>query len=167
MQARELLKASCGEIKKGQNELFMNDRGMNSRKPILTPPKQAKHSESELWGEYSALGFLRNAHPLVLWKDKVLAARRIKAAYIGDYTGRYVCLVGWSVTQKEVWTKDGLTMSFLTFEDETGLYETVIFPPVYDTYYPLLFDQRPLLVYGRVIKEWEAVSLEVTKVEGL
>jgi DNA polymerase III alpha subunit len=53
------------------------------------------------------------------------------------------------------------------FEDETALYETVIFPAIYDTYYPLLFDQRPLLVYGRVVKEWEAVSLEVAKVEGL
>jgi len=38
------------------------------------------------------------------------------------------------VTQKDIWTKDGLAMSFLSLEDETILYETVIFPQVYDRY---------------------------------
>jgi DNA polymerase-3 subunit alpha/error-prone DNA polymerase len=65
------------------------------------------------------------------------------------------------VTQKEVWTKEGLAMSFLTFEDETALYETVIFPKVYERYNRLLFDQRPLWVWGRVVEEWGAVSVEV------
>jgi DNA polymerase-3 subunit alpha/error-prone DNA polymerase len=73
--------------------------------------------------------------------------------------------MGWPVTQKEVWTKDGLTMSFLTFEDETALYETVIFPKVYEQYGRLLFDQRPLLVYGRVTEDNGAVSVEVGRVE--
>jgi hypothetical protein len=41
---------------------------------------------------------------------------------------RYVKMAGRSVTQKEVRTKDGLTMSFLSLEDEIALYETVIFP---------------------------------------
>jgi DNA polymerase-3 subunit alpha/error-prone DNA polymerase len=67
--------------------------------------------------------------------------------------------------QKEVWTKDGLTMSFLSLEDETALYETVIFPAVYERYGCLLFDQRPLLVYGRVCDDMGAVSLEVHKIE--
>jgi DNA polymerase-3 subunit alpha/error-prone DNA polymerase len=57
-------------------------------------------------------------------------------------------LIGRTVTQKEVWAKDGLSMSFLAFEDETAVYETVIFPKVYDQYGKLLFDQMPLLVYG-------------------
>jgi DNA polymerase-3 subunit alpha/error-prone DNA polymerase len=76
-------------------------------------------------------------------------------------------MVGWPVTQKEVWTKDGLTMSFLTFEDETAIYETVIFPQIYEKYNRLLFDQRPLLVCGRVIDDEGAVCLEVSKIEVL
>jgi DNA polymerase-3 subunit alpha/error-prone DNA polymerase len=130
---------------------------------VLAPPKK-KTEPDELWQEYAALGFLRKVHPLALWKDAVLAARRIKAIDIGRYIGRFVTLVGWPVTPKEVWTKDGLAMSFLTFEDETAIYETVIFPPVYERYGKLLFDQRPLLVSGKVAAEWEAVSLEVEKV---
>jgi DNA polymerase III alpha subunit len=55
----------------------------------------------------------------------------------------------------------------LSLEDETGLYETVIFPQVYERYGLLLFDQRPLLVYGRVCDDMGAVSFEVQKVEVL
>jgi DNA polymerase-3 subunit alpha/error-prone DNA polymerase len=49
-------------------------------------------------------------------------------------------MIGWPVTQKEGWIKDGLTMSFLSLEDEAGHYETMIFPQVYERYSPLLFD---------------------------
>jgi DNA polymerase-3 subunit alpha/error-prone DNA polymerase len=78
-----------------------------------------------------------------------------------------VKIVGWPVTQKDVWTKDGLTMSFLSLEDETALYETMIFPDVFEKYNRLLFDQRPLLVWGRVCDDMGAVSLEVPRIEVL
>jgi DNA polymerase III alpha subunit len=55
----------------------------------------------------------------------------------------------------------------LTFEDETAIYETVIFPQIYEKYNRLLFDQRPLLVSGRVINDDGAVCLEVSKIEVL
>jgi DNA polymerase-3 subunit alpha/error-prone DNA polymerase len=58
-------------------------------------------------------------------------------------------------------------MSFLSFEDETGMYETVIFPQVYDKYHTLLFDQRPLVVYGKAIDDHGALTVEVRKIEVL
>ena len=76
-------------------------------------------------------------------------------------------MIGWPVTQKDVLTKDGQTMCFLSLEDETALYETVIFPDVYTQYNKLLFDQRPLLLYGRVTNDQGAVSLEVSRIERL
>jgi DNA polymerase-3 subunit alpha/error-prone DNA polymerase len=142
-----------------------------SRGPArVIAPKGAEieKTENDLWEEYKALGFLRNLHPLALWKKDILAITgRVKARHIGEYLGRYVVMAGWPVTQKEVWTKDGLTMSFLSLEDETGLYETVIFPAVYEAYGRLLFDQRPLRIHGRVIEDLGAVSLEVQKIEAL
>jgi DNA polymerase-3 subunit alpha/error-prone DNA polymerase len=56
-------------------------------------------------------------------------------------------------------------MSFLTFEDETALYETVVFPKIYDQYNRLLFNQQPLLVYGYVMENQGAISLKVRKIE--
>jgi DNA polymerase-3 subunit alpha/error-prone DNA polymerase len=174
LQARELLKVA-GRREQGAGDLFESCGDVPPVSPLPAPPSllpftapvKKKTGNEELWEEYRALGFLRSLHPLALWKDKVVTARRIKAVHIGEYLGRYVCLVGWPITQKEVWTKDGLTMSFLTFEDETALYETVIFPKVYDRYSRLLFNQVPLLVYGRVCEDNGAVSLEVGKVEML
>jgi hypothetical protein len=46
-------------------------------------------------------------------------------------------------------------------EGETALYETVIFSKVYERYGRLLFDQRPLLVYGIVAEDNGAVSVKV------
>ena len=48
-----------------------------------------------------------------------------------------------------------------------ALYETVIFPQIYDRYNKLLFDQQPLLVYGRVVNDQGAISLEVQRLAPL
>jgi hypothetical protein len=47
------------------------------------------------------------------------------------------------------------------------MYETVIFPQVYDQYHTLLFDQRPLVVYGKAIDNHGALTVEVGKIEVL
>jgi DNA polymerase-3 subunit alpha/error-prone DNA polymerase len=172
MQARRLLGTIAGGAHKGQDDLFAAEAvpafGFAASTVIAPAQKKVVKSDTDLWEEYRALGFLRNLHPLALWKNDVLAVKyRVKAWRIGEYVGRFVTMIGWPVTQKEVWTKDGLTMSFLTFEDETAIYETVIFPQVYERYNRLLFDQRPLLVYGRVIDDEGAVCLEVSKIEVL
>jgi DNA polymerase-3 subunit alpha/error-prone DNA polymerase len=64
-----------------------------------------------------------------LWKDKLAAFKRIKVIWLSRYVGNKVKLIGWPINQKEIWTKDRLTMSFLSFEGEMGMYETVIFIP--------------------------------------
>jgi DNA polymerase-3 subunit alpha/error-prone DNA polymerase len=172
MQARRLLGTIAGGVRKGQDELFAAEAspmaGVTMNTVIAPTKKAVAKNDNDLWEEYRAMGFLRNVHPLALWKDDVVAVKyRVKAYRIGENVGRFVKMVGWPVTQKEVWTKDGLTMSFLTFEDETAIYETVIFPQIYEKYNRLLFDQRPLLVYGRVMDDEGAMSLEVSKIEVL
>ena len=163
LQARKLLGMRNSGSGAGNGELFAAETSVIAPQEI-----KAGRTEGELWEEYGALGFLRNTHPLALWKKEVLAVKyRVKALRIGEYVGRSVKMVGWPVTQKDVWTKDGLAMCFLSLEDETALYETVIFPRIYDRYSKLLFDQRPLLVYGRVTDDQGAISLEVHRVEAM
>jgi DNA polymerase-3 subunit alpha/error-prone DNA polymerase len=167
IQARELLKSNTGARAKGQDELFEAEGHHRSVATGVLTGTRKKASPDELWGEYAALGFLRNTHLLALWKDKLAAFKRIKAVWLPQYVGNNVKLIGWPITQKEVWTKDGLTMSFLSFEDETGMYETVIFPQAYDKYHTLLFDQRPLVVYGKAVDDHGALTVEVGKIEVL
>jgi DNA polymerase-3 subunit alpha/error-prone DNA polymerase len=166
MQARELLQAHTGTARRGQHDLFAAEpeppyRASTGAAALAAPTKRKTAAGKEMWEEYAALGFLRSRHPLALWKDALASVRRIKAKQLAKYLDTYVRLIGWPVTQKEVWTKDGLAMSFLTFEDETAMYETVIFPRVYEQCHTLLFDQLPLLVSGWVKDDQGAVSLEV------
>jgi len=169
VQARYLLGTLNVKNGKANGELFsQNTSHAAFHSPLPVSHSSLKIDQSVLPEEYEALGFLRNAHPLVLWRDKVMAAKnRIKAVHIDKYVNRNVCLIGWPVTQKDVWTKDGLTMSFLSLEDETAMYETVVFPQVYERYNKLLFDQQPLLVTGQVKDDQGAVILEVRKIEEL
>ena len=173
LQARFLMGAremkSAGFIKTGC-ELFADETGGKPdfmlKNPHVknAPPPQISHPV--LQEEYDALGFLRSAHPLVLWKEAVMSVKnRVKASHAAEYEGRNVKMIGWPVTQKDVRTKDGLTMCFLSLEDETAIYETVVFPEVYERYSKLLFDQKPLLVFGRVTNDLGAVSVEIQRLE--
>ena len=157
MQARLLLSNKATKTRNG--DLFSEEPEPEYKLDAVFP-----NAANDLREEYSALGFLRNFHPLALWKEQIKPVKRIKAIHMAEQIGRNITLLGWPITQKEVWTKDGLTMSFLSFEDETSLYETVLFPEIYDRYNTLLFDQRPLLVYGKVMDDQGALTLEVRKI---
>jgi len=161
MQARKLLSALTQRPSR-QGELFSQEEKQLLNEGVTVLAAQ----NNSMWDEYNVLGFLRNAHPLVLYKDRVLAVKnRVKASQIKQFTGRNIKIIGWPITQKDVWTKDGLTMSFLSLEDETAMYETVVFPQIYERYNKLLFDQQPLLINGLVTEDQGAVILEVEKIE--
>ena len=171
MQARRLLSMGNNKTERGNEELFEAGFSFQNRSSkIISAHGQAlinrlSITPNLLVEEYGALGFLRNLHPLALFKDKIALIKTIKALDMAKFIGRYVKLLGWPITQKEVWTKDGLTMSFFSLEDETAMYETVIFPDIYDRYNRLLFDQRPLIVSGLVLDDQGAITLEVKKIE--
>jgi len=176
LQARRLLANNKEQIinKKGIRNLDLFTAEISTafditQENVIAPRVKRKvKNDNDLREEYNALGFLRNTHSLALWKDDVLAVKhRVKALHIGEFVGRNVKMVGWPVTQKDVWTRDGLSMCFLSLEDETALYETVVFPQVFERYNRLLFDRQPLLVFGLVSNDEDAVSLEISRIEVL
>jgi len=66
-----------------------------------------------------------------------------------------------------VHTKHGDPMEFLTFEDDTGLIETVFFPKAYRRFCAVLDRSRPFVLHGKVDVDFGAVSLSVNRVEPL
>ena len=136
------------------------NREITSRIPL-------NRSENELIREFEILGFLRNHHPLMLWAREVGRTNRVKASEIGLYIGKRVTLVGWPITRKTIWTKQGLPMDFISFEDETALFETIFFPQTHERYRKLLYGQRPLIIYGMVQNSEGAISIEVTSLKTL
>jgi DNA polymerase III alpha subunit len=61
-----------------------------------------------------------------------------------------------------VYTKDREPMKFVSFEDTTGLYETVFFPKMYNRFCHMLNEMRPYILKGKVEEDFGSITLTVT-----
>jgi DNA polymerase III alpha subunit len=112
------------------------------------------------------LGTTLAVHPLELW-PAALARKRSRASDLPRLVGRRVELLGWPVAAKEVLASGGQAMEFVSFEDETALYETVLFPEAFSRYRNLLYESRPVLVAGKVECDRGALALTVERITPL
>ena len=108
--------------------------------------------------QYKMLGFLTSCHPISLIS---CSQKRIKATEIDSRVGQFVTVLGWCISGKTVSTKMGESMEFVTFEDETGLIETVFFPQTHKEYASILEYHAAFLVSGKVTEEFGEAVLEV------
>jgi DNA polymerase-3 subunit alpha/error-prone DNA polymerase len=77
------------------------------------------------------------------------------------HVGRRITVAGWLVTGKVVSTHAGQPMEFLTFEDETGLVETTLFPRQYARYCHMLNNAGPYLITGLVEEDFDVATLTI------
>ncbi len=117
--------------------------------------------------EFKALGFLCGCHPLTLLNGKLDGLRLVKAGDIGKHVGRRIRIAGWLITAKTVATRHGDAMEFITFEDETGVVETVFFPDAYQRLCRQMEWNRPFILSGKVDEEFGAITLAVDDAEPL
>ena len=113
------------------------------------------------------MGFLRDRHPLVLWQERVNAVERVAVKDLRGYLGSEAVIVCIPITRKEVLTKGGEDMAFVSLEDETGITEAVLFPDAYRRYASLLGGASPLIITGRVEDDLGAVSFEIAQIRPL
>ena len=111
--------------------------------------------------ESETLGLILSDHPLRLYKEALGKLDYTCAKNLHSNIGRYVTTVGWLVTGKTVRTKKGDQMKFISFEDTTGIYETVFFPKVYNRYCHMLNASRPYIMKGRVEMDFGAININV------
>ena len=81
--------------------------------------------------------------------------------------GQAVHVVGWMVSRKGVLTKQGEDMEFVSFEDETAIFETVLFPKAYERSAAMLSLVQPFLLHGHVKEDMGAMYLDVQSMDGL
>ena len=112
--------------------------------------------------EVERFGFPLRCHPLELIPATALPPRRISAAAMSRHVGRSVTMVGVLITEKIVHTERGDPMEFVSFEDETGLYDATLFPDVYRHTCHLLEANQVYVVQGIVEEHFAAVTLTVT-----
>ncbi len=137
--------------------------------PSLWPQVKDYDWTAKLSHERETLGFILSIHPLRLYGQKIIASglRVVPANQLSRYIGRRVTLAAWSITSKEVLTKQGDPMEFVSFEDETAIFETTFFPKAYQRFCQMLDMNRAYLLTGRVQEQYEVVSLNVEDVRRL
>jgi len=117
--------------------------------------------------ELETLGILVSGHPLELYRHLIDRLDPVPARDLPRHVGRRVRMVGWFVTGKTVLTHRREPMEFVSFEDETALFETTFFPRAYERFCRLMGRSRPYVLRGRVEEDFGAVSLNVEEVRFL
>jgi len=76
-------------------------------------------------------------------------------------------MYGYLITRKEIMAKNNEPMEFVSFEDETDIYDVVIFPDVYRKFCQHLDSSTAFLLRGRVVSDSGAVQIEVRNIAPL
>lgn len=111
--------------------------------------------------ELEWLGLTVSAHPTVLFPCHGHDERgaSLPCAELARRRGERVQLVGWLAASRPVRTSGGGWMRFLTLEDESGIAEVVVFPPVYARDGHRLIGRGPFRIHGRVEEHLGACTL--------
>ncbi|HYF90902.1 MAG TPA: DNA polymerase III subunit alpha [Symbiobacteriaceae bacterium] len=118
------------------------------------PPQQMLAMEKEV------LGFYASGHPLRPYQEALDAQGAIPLATLPEQQdGARVTIGGMLAASKQVSTRSGGNMAFLTLEDQTGQCEVVVFPRVLTACARLLQPDQPLLVRGRLQNQEEEVKV--------
>jgi len=94
------------------------------------------------------------------------STHRMRAKHLPAFVGKYTTIEGYLVTTKNTVTSNGKHMYFGTFLDRDGYFiDTVHFPIVAEKY---RFRGKGIYsITGKVIEEFDCMSIEVTKMERL
>jgi DNA polymerase III alpha subunit len=114
--------------------------------------------------QYRMLRFLTEVHPVTL-VPRVPRPGSIRIGELRRCVGRTVVFLGWCITSKTIATQSGESMQFVTFEDETGLCESVVFPDAYRRFVRFLAWQEAFWVTGKVQEDFGTVVVVVSRIE--
>jgi error-prone DNA polymerase len=139
------------------------DERIAAPKPVFPP----ENKRERLRQEFTALGFLCDQHPMMLYTNTLKKLKTVEAKDLHRFVGRHVRIAGLLITGKVVHTKHGDPMEFITFEDDSGLIETIFFPKTYRRFCSILDRSRPFILHGKVEEDFGAVTMTVNRVEAL
>ncbi len=115
--------------------------------------------------EKEALGFYVSGHPLARYSDSIKRFATCGASELGERSDKeQVRVCGIVSGIKELITKKGDRMAFVTLEDLTGSVEIIVFPEVYTASMDLLKGEEALLVSGELDIGEEACKILATDV---
>ncbi len=133
----------------GQGNLFGASAVVQEGPPMEAVPEWPENQV--LAYEKESLGFYITGHPLAQHADllrRFTDARTIDVAELAD--SREIRMGGVVQSLREVRTKKGQLMGFVSLEDLDGFIEVIVFPDIYTDASTLLKSETPIVVTGTV-----------------
>jgi error-prone DNA polymerase len=116
--------------------------------------------------DYASLSLSLKRHPVALLRGRMAAAGFAPAARLAALPhGRRVSVAGLVLVRQRPGTAKGVI--FVTLEDETGVANLVVLPPVFERWRRPLLAARLLGAHGRVERHGAVIHLRVERLEDL
>ncbi|MBN2427633.1 MAG: DNA polymerase III subunit alpha [Deltaproteobacteria bacterium] len=158
------------EREQGQESLFETAEiiSSNGHGYQQLPELEEWPEKIRLGFEKEALGFYITGHPMAGFEATVKRFASCDAVGLAERKDREaVAVCGIVASIKELTTKKGDRMAFVSLEDLSGCIEVVIFPEVYQAGFDVLHGEDPLLVRGNLDVGEENRKLIATEVAAL
>ncbi|MBL7013041.1 MAG: DNA polymerase III subunit alpha [Candidatus Marinimicrobia bacterium] len=137
------------------------------KEPLDTAPVSQEISSWERHQlEIDVFGFPITLHPLAPYRS-LMSPRIQLAKNIPCHVGRVIYLTGVYITRKESVTRKHEPMEFLTLEDESDIYECVLFPDAFKEYGDLLHWESLFILRGRVEEAFGVYTVTIEKLASL
>ena len=137
------------------------------REPLTVSPVNTELTDEDQYRlELETFGYPLSIHPLERYRP--ILSRRIKYAQdIPLFVGQSIYLIGVYITRKETVTGNSEPMEFLTLEDETDIYECVLFPEVFQEFGDMLHWETLFIIRGMVEESFGVYSVTIEKMGSL
>ncbi len=115
--------------------------------------------------EKEAVGFYITRHPLARFEEEIKRhTHDDTVSILTRQNGSEVTICGVANSLKEIQTRKGDRMAFLSLEDMKGIVEVILFPEVFQASLSHLRDDHPLVVRGVLDLEEENPKIKATEV---
>jgi len=143
--------------------VFAQNEGMHT----INLPEMDEWQEMELLAlEKETLGFYISGHPLAKYKQELQSLTNTKATQVTELEdGTSVVLGGVASSVKEINSRRGDRMAFVTLEDLSGFIEIIVFSDIFKKTSTLVKSDMPILVRGHLTrdeKSTKVVAEEIT-----
>ncbi|MCB2181381.1 MAG: DNA polymerase III subunit alpha [Desulfobulbaceae bacterium] len=157
-QAMDQAQASQRDKESGQLSLFsiMPEETKVKSTTIPLPDIAEWDEKTRLAAEKETVGFYITGHPLDDYKEDIAQVIDTEISDLHNRSdGSAVRIGGLIKTRKDLKSKKGDLMSFITLEDTTSSVEVIVFPQTYAACAHLLAEDSPLIIQGVLQKEEE------------
>ncbi len=134
------------------------------RAPWETPAIADFSPEERLWLEWSVLGLCALDHPMRAFRAEPSLRAAVPLRDAESRLGSRLRVAGLVAARRAVPTRQGRRMLFVTLEDETGLLECTLFPPVCARHRGAVRDLGPYVAEGRIEEHHGAPTLNTDRI---